>query len=68
MKMRVNYGLNKVRFPSPVTVGSKIRAKTVLLSAEEVGDGVQVLYSITVEIDGRSKPACVAEFVARVYP
>lgn len=68
MKYRVNYGLNKLRFPAPVKVGASIRARTQLLSAEAVGEGVQIVYLITVEIDGVAKPACVAEFVARVYP
>jgi acyl dehydratase len=68
MKYRVNYGLNKLRFPAPVKVGASIRARTQLLSADAVGEGVQIVYLITVEIDGVAKPACVAEFVARVYP
>jgi acyl dehydratase len=68
MKYRVNYGLNKLRFPAPVKVGALLRARTQLLSAEAVGEGVQIVYLITVEIDGVPKPACVAEFVARVYP
>ncbi|HKJ05717.1 MAG TPA: MaoC family dehydratase [Geopsychrobacteraceae bacterium] len=68
MKFRVNYGLNKLRFPAPVKVGSTIRARTLIQSAEAVGEGVQIIYRITVEIDGIEKPACVAEFVARVYP
>ncbi len=68
MKMRVNYGANKVRFPSPVLVGSRIRARTVIESAEKVGDAVQIMYRITVEIEGTGKPACVVEFLARLYP
>lgn len=68
MKMRVNYGLNRVRFPAPVTVNSSVRAHTTLLSAEVVGQAVEVIYSIVVEIKGTNKPACVAEFVARLYP
>jgi len=68
MRMRVNYGTNRVRFPAPVLSGSRIRARTVLRAAEAVGDAVQIIYAITVEIEGGGKPACVAEFVARVYP
>ncbi|OHB25573.1 MAG: enoyl-CoA hydratase [Desulfuromonadaceae bacterium GWC2_58_13] len=68
MKMRVNYGVNKVRFPSPVLVGSRIRARTVLGASEKMGDAVQILYRITVEIEGEPKPACVAESLVRVYP
>ena len=67
MRMRVNYGLNRVRFPAPVVVGSRIRARTVLHDIEKVGEAVQIIYSITVEIEGSDKPACVAEFIARVY-
>lgn len=66
MKYRVNYGTNKVRFPAPVLVGARLRARTVLVSAEQVGEMVQVIYQMTVEIEGEKKPACVAEFVARL--
>lgn len=68
MRYRVNYGLNRVRFPSPVVGGSRIRARTLLKEAEEVGEGVQIVYLITVEIEGAGKPACVAESIVRVYP
>lgn len=68
MRYRVNYGTNKVRFPAPVRVGARLRAHTVLVSAEQVGDMVQVIYQMTVEIEGEEKPACVAEFVARLSP
>jgi acyl dehydratase len=66
--MSVNYGLEKVRFPSPVRVGSKIRlAATVVEVTEVAGDGVQMLCDFTVEIDGVAKPACVARTVYRHY-
>ena len=68
MSYRVNYGFNRVRFPAPVLVNSRIRARTVLQEIEQVGPGVQVVYRYTIEIDGKEKPACIAEFVARVYP
>jgi len=68
MRMRLNYGLNKVRFPAPVIVGSRIRARTMLESAEKVHHAVQIIYLITVEIENSDKPACFAEFIARVYP
>jgi len=68
MSYRVNYGLNKVRFPAPVKVGSRIRARTVLQSAETIGKAVQIVYLMTVEIEGGDKPACVAEQVVRVFP
>lgn len=68
MRFRVNYGLNRVRFPAPVTAGSRVRARTMLRDVERVGEGVQVSYLLTVEIDGGEKPACVAESLVRVYP
>ena len=68
MRYRVNYGFNRVRFPAPVLVNARIRARTVLQEVEKVGNGMQVVYRYTVEIEGQEKPACVAEFVARVYP
>jgi len=67
MKYRVNYGLNRLRFPAPVKVNSSVRAHTVLKSVEQIKDAVEVVYTISVEIEGGSKPACVAEFVARLY-
>ena len=68
MKYRVNMGVNRVRFPAPVIVNAKIRAKTVLQSVEAIGGAVQVIYQFTVEIEGQDKPACVAESVVRVFP
>ncbi|BBX24763.1 putative enoyl-CoA hydratase 1 [Mycolicibacter terrae] len=66
VKLAINYGLNKVRFPAPVPVGSKIRAETSLVEVADVGGGAhQVTYSTTVSIDGHAKPACVAESVVR---
>jgi acyl dehydratase len=67
VSMGVNYGLNKVRFPSPVGVGSRIRARFAVASTEEVPGGLQVVSTVTVEIDGTDKPGCVAETVARLY-
>lgn len=68
MRLRVNYGLDRVRFPAPVPAGSCIRAHTVVKQVDKVGEAVQFTYLYTVEIRGSDKPACVAEFVARVYP
>src|SRR5512138_324039 len=68
MRLRVNYGLEKVRFPSPVVTGARVRARSVVTGAEEVAGGVQIAYRITVEIEGASKPACVAEQLFRLYP
>ncbi|MFJ4031368.1 MaoC family dehydratase [Streptomyces griseoluteus] len=64
--MAVNYGLNRVRFISPVPVGSRIRASVDLVSADPVPGGYQIVSRVTVEIEGSGKPACVAETVARV--
>jgi acyl dehydratase len=66
MRLRINYGLNRVRFPMPVKAGSRVRAHTVLQGAEKVGEGVQIIYLITVEIENCDKPACVAESIVRV--
>jgi acyl dehydratase len=67
MKMGVNYGLNKVRFPAPVPSGSRVRATAKLLSVEEVQGGVQLTSQVTVEREGGDKPVCVAETVSRLY-
>lgn len=67
MRMGVNYGTNKVRFPSPVPVGSRLRATAVLKGVEDAGGGVQVTAVVTVEREGGEKPACVAESVSRYY-
>ncbi|EFF89437.1 enoyl-CoA hydratase [Streptomyces sp. e14] len=68
ISMSVNYGLEKVRFPSPVPVGTKIRLHGAVDSVEEVkGDGVQMALAFTVEVDGSEKPACVARAVYRHY-
>ncbi|TQS28340.1 MaoC family dehydratase [Microbispora sp. KK1-11] len=68
VKMSVNYGLEKVRFPSPVKVGSRIRLAAAVVSVEDVpGDGVQMLLDFTVETDGSAKPACVARVIYRHY-
>jgi len=68
VSMSINYGLERVRFPSPVRVGAKIRLHGVVDRVEEVkGNGVQMNVAFTVEIDGADKPACVAEAVYRHY-
>ena len=66
-RMGVNYGLEKVRFPSPVPVGSRIRAAAVLDSATPIDGGVHVVLTVTVEVEGGSKPAMVATTVVRRY-
>ena len=66
-KMAINYGLEKVRFPAPVPVGSRIRGRVSVVSVTEVPGGIQVTRSITVEVEGIEKPAMVAETVSRYY-
>ncbi len=68
VRMSVNYGLNKVRFPSPVPVGSRLRARMKLLACDPVEGGVQITWGVTVEREGGDKPVCVAESLARCYP
>lgn len=67
VRMGLNYGLNKLRFPSPVPVGSRVRARATLTGVEDVEGGVQVAVSITFEIEGGKKPACVADALFRYY-
>jgi acyl dehydratase len=59
----INYGFNKVRFPAPVPVGSRLRATLELLRIDRVAVGWQILQRVTVDIEGATKPACVAESV-----
>ena len=67
-KMGINYGLNRVRFPHPIRVGTRIRSRLRLQEFEEVkGGGVQIVNQVTIEIEGESKPGCVAETVSRLY-
>jgi acyl dehydratase len=65
--MGVNYGLNKVRFPSPVPVGSKVRLSASLTSVEEVAGGLQLTLAAVIEREGGEKPVCIAEPVYRYY-
>jgi acyl dehydratase len=67
IQMAINYGLNRVRFPSPVPVGSKVRLGATLAGVEDVAGGVQVTIGMTYEIEGQDKPACVAEGLFRYY-
>jgi acyl dehydratase len=66
-KMAINYGLEKVRFPAPVPVGSRVRARVELANVTEAGGGVQVNRTVTIEVEGQEKPAMVAETVSRYY-
>ena len=67
VKLAVNYGCDKVRFPSPVPVGSKLRLGIELLEVSEVAGGIQAKERFTFEIEGAAKPACVAEALVRFY-
>jgi acyl dehydratase len=66
-RMGVNYGTDKVRFPSPVPVGSRVRAGATLDSATPIDGGVQMSVTVTVEVEGASKPSMVATTVSRRY-
>jgi acyl dehydratase len=66
-RMGINYGVNKVRFPAPVPVGSRIRGHFEILEVAEVEGGVQIVTKGTVELEGGEKPVCVAEMVSRQY-
>ena len=66
-RMGVNYGLNKVRFPAPVPVGSRLRGKFVLMAYEPLEGGAQMTVEVTMECEGSSKPVCVAESIGRRY-
>ena len=67
VRMGVNYGANKIRFPAPVPVGSKVRLGVRLLSVEDVAGGAQGTMELTFEVDGAEKPSCVAEVHYRYY-
>ena len=68
-RMGVNYGLNKVRFVSPVPVGSRLRARMKLLTCDAIdNNGMQMSWEVTIEREGASKPVCIAESIARRYP
>jgi acyl dehydratase len=68
IRMGVNYGCDKIRFPAPVKVGSRIRGGGELVAVEDVKGGVQSTVRVTVEIEGGDKPACVVDTISRYYP
>ena len=68
LRMAINYGLNRVRFVSPVQAGSRIRALITLQAVDAVSGGHQVSWQVTIEREGGDKPACVAEWIVRYYP
>jgi acyl dehydratase len=63
----VNYGCNKVRFPAPLPVGSKVRMRATLANVEDVPGGIQITTALTFEVEGGEKPVCVAETLARLF-
>jgi acyl dehydratase len=67
LRLAVNYGLNRVRFPAAVPADSRIRARVGLLACKESSDSVEAMYSVAVEIEGAEKPGCVAEWIVRYY-
>ena len=67
LRMAINYGLNRVRFPAAVRSGSRVRARIVLQSVRDLPDSVEATYSVTIEAEGSEKPCCVAEWLARYY-
>ena len=68
ISMGVNYGCEKVRFPAPVPVGSRVRGGGEIISAEEVKGGVQVVVRMAIEIEGSDRPACVIDTISRFFP
>jgi acyl dehydratase len=67
VRLAVNYGLNRVRFPAAVRADSRIRARMALLALKEFTDSVEATYSVTIECEQSEKPACVAEWIVRYY-
>jgi acyl dehydratase len=68
LRMAINYGLNKVRFVSPVPSGSRVRARITPLAVDDVQDGLQVTWQVTIEREHGDKPSCVVEWLVRYYP
>ena len=67
VRLAVNYGLNRVRFPAPARVGSKLRARVTLQSLKQIRDATEAVFSIAVEVEGGEKPCCVAEWIVLYY-
>ena len=67
IKLGVNYGLNKVRFPAPVVAGSRVRARSKLIDVSDVPGGLQLIREVTIETEGQEKPCCIAESISRLY-
>lgn len=67
LSMGLNYGCEKVRFPAPVRVGSRVRGRGEVLRAEPIGEGVQIVVRVSVEVEGSDTPGCVADTISRLY-
>jgi acyl dehydratase len=67
VRMAINYGLNRVRFPAPVRVDSRIRGRFTLQAVKDLPDAVEAIFSVSVECEGSDKPCCVAEWIVRYY-
>jgi acyl dehydratase len=68
LRMAINYGVNRVRFVSPVPAGSRVRGRFTPTAVEDVSGSIQVTWQATVEREGGEKPSCVAEWIVRYYP
>ena len=67
IRLRVNYGLNRVRFPAPVKAGSKVRGRFLLQAVKRIDEGADITLNATIEVEGSAKPCCVAEWIIRYY-
>ncbi len=67
VRLAVNCGLNKVRFPAPVRAGARVRARVTVAAAQDVADALEVTYHAVVEVEKQEKPSCVADWIVRYY-
>jgi len=67
VRLAVNYGLNKVRFPAPVRAGARVRARLTVAAVQDVADALAVTYHVVVEVERQEKPCCVADWIVRYY-
>lgn len=67
VRLRINYGLNRVRFPNAVKAGAKVRGHFVLREVNDIARGVETVFAVTIEVEGSAKPCCVAEWIVRNY-
>jgi acyl dehydratase len=67
LRMAINYGVNRVRFVTPVPAGARIRGRFTVAGIEELAGSLQVVWAVTIELEGNSKPACVVEWLVRYY-